>query len=219
MKLVACVTMWCLVSNAGANEKIKIACVGNSITYGATIDDREQNSYPAQLGRLLGDGFDVRNFGRNGATLLSKGDNPYRATTEYREASAFMPDWVFIELGSNDSKPYNRAFLEEFITDYKALIDSFATLPSRPRVVLLVPPPAFTTTNTGVTAKVVADEIVPRVRVVAAKTGCASIDLFTLFAESPELFPDALHPSKKGAARLAQRLYEHLQEYKTNLGN
>ena len=30
-------------------QTIKVACVGNSITYGSSIDDREINSYPAQL--------------------------------------------------------------------------------------------------------------------------------------------------------------------------
>lgn len=37
-----------------AKRIIKVACVGNSITYGAGISNREKNSYPAQLQYYLG---------------------------------------------------------------------------------------------------------------------------------------------------------------------
>ena len=60
-----------------AQEKIRVACVGNSITYGSGIKNRDKDSYPAQLQRLLGDEYEVVNFGRGGRTGLSKGDRPY----------------------------------------------------------------------------------------------------------------------------------------------
>jgi sialate O-acetylesterase len=59
-----------------AANPVKVACVGNSITYGFLVKDREENAYPKQLGRMLGSGYDVRNFGRSGATLLTKGHTP-----------------------------------------------------------------------------------------------------------------------------------------------
>lgn len=55
-----------------AKRIIKVACVGNSITYGAGISNREKNSYPAQLQYYLGDDYEVRNFGSNGATARSR---------------------------------------------------------------------------------------------------------------------------------------------------
>ena len=54
---------------------VKAACIGNSITYGAFIANRDQNSYPAQLQAYLGD--EVRNYGVSGRTLLTQGDYPY----------------------------------------------------------------------------------------------------------------------------------------------
>ena len=33
--------------NFSQQEVIKVACVGDSITYGSRIENREQNSYPA----------------------------------------------------------------------------------------------------------------------------------------------------------------------------
>ena len=38
-----------------AAQKVKVACVGNSITYGTGIQDREHYSYSVQLQKLLGD--------------------------------------------------------------------------------------------------------------------------------------------------------------------
>ena len=65
------------VAPAADQEKIRVACVGDSITFGSGIQDRNTNSYPAQLGRLLGEKWETRNFGVSGATLLKNGDKPY----------------------------------------------------------------------------------------------------------------------------------------------
>src|SRR4051795_12206778 len=70
---------------------IRVACVGDSITYGYGIKDREHNSYPAQLGVLLGKRWEVRNFGINGATALKEGTRSYSDQPAYREALTFKP--------------------------------------------------------------------------------------------------------------------------------
>ena len=98
-------------------KKIRVACVGNSITYGAFIPDRDKWSYPAQLQAYLGDEYEVRNFGVNGATLLHQGDNPYIKTNEYKQSQDFQPDIVLIKLGTNDSKSQNWQYKDEFLKD------------------------------------------------------------------------------------------------------
>lgn len=60
-----------------AAQPVRVACVGNSITYGTGIADREHFSYPVQLQQMLGNGYVVGNFGKPGATLLYKGHRPY----------------------------------------------------------------------------------------------------------------------------------------------
>ena len=84
----------------------RIACVGDSITYGAAIKDRVKNCYPAQLGRMLGEKFEVRNFGVNGATLLKKGDKPYWKLKAYANARDFQPEVVVIKLGIGSAIPF-----------------------------------------------------------------------------------------------------------------
>jgi lysophospholipase L1-like esterase len=62
---------------------IKVACVGNSITFGAGLADRTKDSYPAVLGRILGNGYEVGNFGVSGRTALRKGGLSYWNEQDY----------------------------------------------------------------------------------------------------------------------------------------
>ena len=99
---------------AASQPMRKLACVGDSITHGSGTKIPARESYPAQLAGLLGPGWDVRNFGVSGATLLDKGDRPYTRQRLYKAALDFKADVVVILLGTNDSKPQNWKFKEEF---------------------------------------------------------------------------------------------------------
>ena len=57
-----------------ASQTIKVASVGDSVTFGAGIEDKEADSYPQQLQQLLGSNYNVGNFGYFGATMLKCGD-------------------------------------------------------------------------------------------------------------------------------------------------
>src|SRR3954469_23880998 len=93
---------------SSAAEPIKIACVGDSITFGYGLQEVEK--YPAVLGKLLGDRYQIGNFGVNGATLLKKGDNPYWKVPAFQAATDFKPNIVVIKLGTNDTKAQNIKF-------------------------------------------------------------------------------------------------------------
>lgn len=194
--------------------RTKIACVGNSITYGSGIGNREKNSYPAQLQAILGTDYEVRNFGVSGRTLLSKGDLPYIKTQEYQNVLTYNPDIIFIKLGTNDSKLRNRGHLGEFISDYKALISKFQSLSSHPRIILLTPLPAFTQPDTtGITASVISGRILPMTEQVAYETGLEIIHLYPLFINyEGHVMPDKIHPSAIGAGVIAKRLFESVKQ-------
>ncbi|HEV2831934.1 MAG TPA: GDSL-type esterase/lipase family protein, partial [Hanamia sp.] len=94
--------------NAFAQNKIiKIACIGNSVTYGYGLKNPSTESYPSQLQKMLGEKYNVKNFGHSGATLLRKGHNPYYKTKEFSEAIKLVPDIAIIHLGLNDTDPRN----------------------------------------------------------------------------------------------------------------
>ena len=109
-----------------AQQRIKVACVGNSITYGTGLSDRATQSYPVKLQKLLGERYEVENFGKPGATLLNQGHRPYTRQEEYRKALDFAGDIVVIHLGINDTDPRNWPnYRDFFVKDYLKLIDTF----------------------------------------------------------------------------------------------
>ena len=181
----------------------RLACVGDSITFGAAIKDRAKNCYPAQLGRMLGEGWDVRNFGVNGATLLKKGDKPYWKQRAFGQAHAFEPEIVIIKLGTNDSKPQNWKHKDDYVADYVDLIESFRKLKSKPRVFICYPVPAYPG-RWGITDKVMKEEVMPRLDEVAEKSGCKVIDLYSALSDKKEMFPDRVHPNADGATVIAK---------------
>src|SRR5690606_33169468 len=79
------------------DSALKVACVGNSITEGAGLT----KTYPDVLQELLGDSYEVRNYGIGGRTLLRKGDYPYWNETKYKEVLTWTPNIVIIKLGTN----------------------------------------------------------------------------------------------------------------------
>ena len=71
------------------DRPIHVDCVGNSITGGFTLAHPETESYPAVLQRLLGDGYEVGNFGVTAHALMLDSDLPYQKTTRFKEALDF----------------------------------------------------------------------------------------------------------------------------------
>ena len=190
------------------DKKTRIACIGNSITFGSTVINREKNAYPVQLQAMLGDEFDVKNFGVSGTTLLKKGNKPYWNESAYKEALAFKPNIVLIKLGTNDSKLINRPFYGEFEQDYKELIESFKKQNESARIILLLPLPSFAEDSNSIYEPIIKQEIIPFTKEVAFQTKTELIDLHSLFIDREDLFSDKIHPTSLGATLIAKRLYE-----------
>lgn len=185
--------------------QIKIACVGDSVTYGYGIHTWRKNNYPAQLQTALGDGFCVNNYGYSGRTAQSTGDRPYIREKLYEQSKAFAPDIVVFMLGSNDSKAFNWD-KENFIKDYKALVQTYVDLESKPQVYVMAPPPVFEKggeVKYHIEQDTIAKEIVPLTKQIAQEMGLECIDLYELFEGKPELFSDGCHPTATGAKIIA----------------
>ena len=184
------------------NEKIRIACVGDSITYGAGIKDRQNFNYPLVLGKSLGEKFDVRNFGVSGATMLKNGDYSYWERPAFKQATDFNPHVVVIKLGTNDTKPQNWKHSEEYVLDYEAMIDHFSSLPAKPKIWLCSPAPVYQT-RWGISEEIVVGGVIPKVRDLATRKGLPIIDIYSVLSNKPEMFPDKIHPNASGAKEMA----------------
>jgi acyl-CoA thioesterase I len=204
-----------------ADGPTRVACVGDSITYGSGLKDRDHDSYPAWLGRWLGAGYDVRNFGHSGATLLKKGNLPYVQQPEYTAAVAFKPDIIVIMLGTNDSKhhtsdsgdnvPENWQYKADYVPDYEALISDFRRANPAAKIYVCYPTPCFPG-RWGINDDTIHHEIIPLVHQVASDSNARVIDLYDAFAGRKDLFPDTVHPNATGARLMAADIYSSITD-------
>lgn len=209
--LFACIALSLIAISLHA-QKIKVACIGNSVTYGYGLDRPEVNAYPAQLQRLLGDGFEVGNFGKSGATLLNKGHRPYMQQEEFKKAIAFAGDRVIIHLGLNDTDPRNWPnYRDEFVSDYLALIDSFRLVNPKCKIAICRMTPISNRHQRFESGT--RDwywQIQKSIEEIAEIANVSLIDLQEGLYNRPDLLPDALHPNIEGAGIIARTVYSAL---------
>ena len=187
----------------------KVACIGDSITWGFTLLNPWRQSYPAQLGRLLGDGYEVRNFGYNDASARFDADTPYVLKGVYRKSLEWNPDIVLIMLGSNDTKKRNWD-PEVFRRDYRKLVESYQSLPSNPRVVLIAPIRIFLVKGIplmGLYPDTMEEGVRPAILEIGEEMGLQVVDLADLFTDRSCCI-DGVHPQLKGTTMLAKKIFE-----------
>ena len=190
-----------------ARKTRKIACVGDSITQG--VGASGGMSWPDQLAKMLGENWQIGNFGVSGTTLLNNGDSPYQKTDAFKKAKEFNPDAVVILLGTNDTKPQNWKNKDQFEADYKDLIKQFAELPAKPRFFICYPPYIAGNGNFGINEPNTKDEI-PMIDKVAKATQAKVIDVHAALAGKDALIPDKVHPNTEGATEIAKAVYQGL---------
>ena len=198
-----------IISIAGYAEKIKVACIGNSVTFGYLLPEREVNAYPFQLQKMLGEDYEVGNFGKSGATLLNKGHRPYMQQQEFKDAMTFGGDIAVIHLGLNDTDPRNWPnYSEDFEKDYYALIDS--VMKANPKCKVWICRMSPITDKHPRFRSGTRDwykQIQQRIEDIAKIKDVGLIDLQTPLYDLPNLLPDALHPDTIGAKIIAETVY------------
>tara|TARA_B100002052_G_scaffold250998_1_gene238865 strand:+ start:1375 stop:2037 length:663 start_codon:yes stop_codon:yes gene_type:complete len=180
---------------------IRVACVGDSITAG--VGAARGKSYPAQLGQLLGDRWEVRNFGNSGSTLLNKGNKPYQKQKQFSGALAYNPQVVIIMLGTNDTKPNNWKLKDQFVADYLDLLGHFSKLEAKPRIFVCYAVPVPGKGNFGINEAGVQEQR-PMIAKIAKQAEVGVIDMHAALADRPETLPDRVHPNTEGAGLMAK---------------
>ncbi|SFH00734.1 GDSL-type esterase/lipase family protein [Pedobacter insulae] len=214
MKTVArvIIALTFLCSNNVYGQKIKVACVGNSVTAGYLLPNPLQNSYPAQLQQLLGNNYEVGNFGLSGATLLKKGHRPYNKTKEFINLLNFKADIAIIHLGLNDTDPRNWPnFKDEFQSDYQWLIDTLKQGNPHMKIYICSLSPIFSGHSRFKSGT--RDwywQIQEKIESIAKVNHLPLIDLYAALHNRPELFADNLHPDKRGAGIIAKAVYQNI---------
>ena len=231
-KLTIAVSLAIPLAVSSALATTNVACVGNSITEGYGI--WSEKKYPDHLQEMLGSDYAVTNFGVSsmtfaGATIKS-GDNnsSYWKTEKFKAALASSPNIVVIELGTNDSKYfmesaggnynylYGQCEKSQLYTDYEALIDTFAHLPTNPEIYATLQPYS---NNVGwaIMDTAIVNQINPIIKETATKKGVNIIDLHALFQTPAWFLDDSVHPNAKGAQELAKIVNKYITLAKPTL--
>ena len=187
---------------------IRVACIGDSITWGFTLLNPWRQSYPALLQEKLGPEYAVRNFGYNDAAARFDADTPYVSKRAYRESLAWNPDIVLLMLGTNDTKSRNWD-PEIFRRDYCRIVESYRALPSAPRVILIAPIRVFPVGGIpilGVLPENMENGVRPAIRTLAAEMELELVDLQDLFTDR-RYCRDGVHPQRAGAQMLADAIW------------
>ena len=202
----------------------KVACVGNSITYGYGIESwPDQTSYPHHLQGMLRENAPsdtVENFGVSSLTVRKDDQASYWKGHRFAPAIEFAADTVIIELGTNDSKAYaqwntpaQNAVVDSAITaDFEALIDTFQ-VKSKPHVFICLAP-YVNNVDWNILDTTVVNRVNPAILRAGLEKGVNVIDLHSRFSalENPSWYlSDMVHPSVEGAKHLAEIVYAHLQ--------
>ena len=178
----------------------KIACIGDSLTYG---HGSKTTSYPTAMQELLGNEYEIKNFGVNGACI--SGDLPYVSLSVYQTSAAFQPDIVVIMLGTNDAKEYNwdeAAFAEGFA----AFVEYYQNLSSEPNVYVVTSPRIDTDTD-WLDYEVLQNKIVPLQKEIAAQHGCTVINMNAATADVPKsYYNDGVHFTDEGYHFIAETI-------------
>ena len=207
----------------------KVACVGNSITFGfGIVSWPDQTSYPYHLQTFLrAEGGSaasdtVGNFGVSGLTVRKDDNSSYWNGYQFTPAIEFAADTVIIELGTNDAKNYtewttaeqNATYDAEIQADFESMIDTFQ-VKSKPRIFICLAPYA-NNSSWGMYDTAIVNHVIPAVLKAGLEKGVNVIDLHSNFSylENPSwyLSTDTVHPSVEGAKELAKIIYGYVQK-------
>ncbi len=204
--------------SAFAAGVIKIACVGDSITAGSS-----EYNYPMYLQRILGDGYEVKNFGKGGASVHhveeevgdvnwgwgsvndADGDGKayfYYDDVAYTSSLNYDADYVFVMMGTNDVGSSDYSYYKTDYYDYliKPYLDNGA------QVIVMTSPTAYfylmqDHNKINTTIRQMQIEI-------ADEHNLTLIDMNTATANRRESFPDGLHGNSSGYMIIAQTVYK-----------
>jgi lysophospholipase L1-like esterase len=191
-----------------AQKIVNIACIGNGVTYGVGFENREKNNFPQQLQYLLGANYKVTNFGVVNAPVLSNGLNGYTQTAAFKKSHTINPDIVFVELGLDEINTTDASVISNFTITLEGIVQSYANLSARPRIVIFLPLPIFLNDSSLLNNSVIKNKIIPKIQKIAFEKNIEVLDLFSMFIDKQDLFLDKIHPSSLGGTLISKRLYE-----------
>jgi lysophospholipase L1-like esterase len=189
-------------------DSLKIACVGDSLTHGYGLLNRKKDSYPSQTAALLPRGWEIRNFGVNGACATAGHDDFY-LNNDLEELVAWEADIIILMLGSNDSKDSIWETRSSYIKGIEKILNRIKGI--KTRILLMTPPPCHINLF-GIHNDRIQNEIIPALRHFSIKEGYPLLETGELFLDKEGIYLDNIHMNAKGYEILSRFLTESLRE-------
>ena len=192
-------------------NQVRVACVGDSVTYGYGIMGWLKNSYPQKLNDYLGTRYCVNNYGYSSRTASAASSLPYTSTDVYQKSKQYLPDVVVLMLGTNDSKDEVWTTVNDFYESYKQIVKSYKSLSSDVKIILGCPIPVIYGAATDPKDALVKTEIRDTIKRVGDEENLTTIDFYEIFQGREDLYGDGIHPNKQGADLIAQTVYNEIK--------
>ena len=160
-----------LCGTSETEERIKVACVGDSNTQGIgwwILPYKE--AWPIQLRGLMGDDYQIQNFGLGGVTLTG-----WMGTDRHGLVQEFDPNIILINLGTNDANPAYQFSEENYEKTYRNLIDIYSQGSAKPQIYLMTPMKALDETQNNT----IVNSICPIIKKLSKELALPLIDFYT----------------------------------------
>lgn len=196
--------------SSSTHRKLRVACVGDSTTWGTHATRAEGVTYPDYLAKLGRRTLRVRNFGVGATTLLRRSGHAWCDTGELERTIAFHPDIVVIMFGVNEIA--HPDLLDGFLPDALWLIGQFNRAIPDVRIFIATPTPFAPENEQSLKNTELATKIIPVWRQVAQMTGCEVIEVNQSYPPTLDFLPDGIHPNAKGNRLIAESVFNAIKE-------
>lgn len=212
---------------AAEKDLIKVACIGDSITYGTNSSDESIYSYPVYLQRLLGYDYYVEKYGAPSHSLIESDTQSFLKHNYFTQSVEAAPDVVIVMLGTNDCRTQkweDSAYkdwrdptrTENFLAAGEKLINAYRGANADVQIILSTPPtvPQDAWLGSDWTQRIERYGN-PLIKQLAQDHNCQLIDIFTYSEEHPEMLEggDGLHPQNEQYGILAQGVYDLSKDF------
>lgn len=191
-------------------QKLRVACVGDSTTWGTYATRAEGVTYPDFLAKLGRKTLQVDNFGVGATTLLRRSGRAWCETGELERVIDFQPDVMVIMFGVNEiSHP---DLLDEFLPDALWLIDQFKGAIPDLNIFIATPTPLAPGDEKSLENTKLRTMIVPALQQVAQMRNCKMIEVNANYPSTLDYLPDGVHPNAQGNRLIAQLAFNAIRE-------
>lgn len=128
-QVLECIDDWLQTLPLVQENPIKIACLGDAITFGQGLDMKGETAYPSQLQQVLGDKYEVRNF----SSSSGFGQKQYFNSSVWRDLCAFGPQYIILEKDAIDEGKlaFLRKQIKNIAPNTKIYLLSFTNKPGK----------------------------------------------------------------------------------------